>query len=160
MKERRLRPGGGKQTDTICDIPDGIIVHLTKECGGNVHDAKVIDVTCGSFEKETYGANPHSGAYQDDPRNAAKNVADLEAGSCFFSAYRDLSEYIPQTKNNWLCYDFKERRILSTPYAIRTNALPVDPHLKSWLLEISPTLTVLIFFLSKSSTHPSAHIPM
>jgi hypothetical protein len=53
MKEGRLRFGGGKETDTICDIPDGIIVHLTKECGGNVHDAKVVDVTCGSFEMET-----------------------------------------------------------------------------------------------------------
>jgi hypothetical protein len=67
MKEGKLRLGGGKETETICDIPDGIIVHLTKECGGNVHDAKVVDVTCGSFEMETVGVNPHSGAFKNDP---------------------------------------------------------------------------------------------
>jgi hypothetical protein len=42
------------------DVPDGIIAHLTRECGGNVHDRHVVDVTCGSFEQETVGANPHS----------------------------------------------------------------------------------------------------
>jgi hypothetical protein len=35
------------------DIPDGIIAHLTRECGGNVHDRNIVAVTCGSFEKET-----------------------------------------------------------------------------------------------------------
>jgi hypothetical protein len=39
------------------DIPDGIIAHLTRECGGNVHDHHVVDVTCGLFEKETYRPN-------------------------------------------------------------------------------------------------------
>jgi hypothetical protein len=59
------------------DVPDGIIAHRTRECGGNVHDRHVVDVTCGSFAKETKGANPHSGAYNHDPDWAAKNVADL-----------------------------------------------------------------------------------
>jgi hypothetical protein len=57
------------------DVPDGIIAHLTTEYKGNVRDRHVIDVTSGSFEKETRGANPHSGAYDDDPENAAKNAA-------------------------------------------------------------------------------------
>jgi hypothetical protein len=39
------------------DIPEGIIAHPTRECGGNVHDRQFIDVTLGSFEKETFGAN-------------------------------------------------------------------------------------------------------
>jgi hypothetical protein len=34
------------------DVPDGMIAHVTRECGGNVHDCGVVDVTCGSFEKE------------------------------------------------------------------------------------------------------------
>jgi hypothetical protein len=34
-------------------VPDGIIAHLTKECGGNRHDRHVVNVTSGSFEKET-----------------------------------------------------------------------------------------------------------
>jgi hypothetical protein len=33
------------------DVPDGVIAHLTRECGGNVHDRDVVDVTSGSFEK-------------------------------------------------------------------------------------------------------------
>jgi hypothetical protein len=43
-----------------------------------VHDRHVVDVTCASFEKETHGANPHSGAYANSPYSAAKNAADLE----------------------------------------------------------------------------------
>jgi hypothetical protein len=27
------------------DVPDGIIAHLTRECGGNAHDDKVVE-TC------------------------------------------------------------------------------------------------------------------
>jgi hypothetical protein len=64
-------------------VPDGIIAHLTRECGGNLHDLHVVDVTCGSFGKETEGANPHSGAYENDPKFAVKNAADLERGSIF-----------------------------------------------------------------------------
>jgi hypothetical protein len=119
------------------DVPDGIIAHLTRECGGNVHDRNVIDVTSGSFEKETLGANPHSGAYDNNPRYAAKNTADLETHSHFFSACRE-KEDIPHTRNNWICYDFKERRIVPTHYTIRTywNG-PGNSHLKSWLVETS-----------------------
>jgi hypothetical protein len=47
--EKKLCHSDGSETDEIYNIPDGIIVHLTKECGGNVH----VDVTCGSFENET-----------------------------------------------------------------------------------------------------------
>jgi hypothetical protein len=69
---------------------------------------------------------------------AAKNASDLKSGSLFSSAYREKEEDIPRTRNNWVCYDFKERRIVPTHYAIRTNA--GDPggwHLKSWLVETS-----------------------
>jgi hypothetical protein len=97
------------------DVPDGIIVHLTRKCDGNVHEAKIVDVSSGPFEKETYGANPHSGAWNDDPKYAAKNAVDLETDSRFGSAYRKKTEDIPHTRNNWLCYDFKERRIVPTP---------------------------------------------
>jgi hypothetical protein len=121
------------------DVPDGIIAHLTRECHGNVHDCQVVEVTSGSFEKETCGANPHSGAYDNRPSNAARNATDLEAESYFYSAYRSSSENIPHTRNNWLCYDFKERRIVPTHYTIRTNGVygPGYQHLKSWLVETS-----------------------
>jgi hypothetical protein len=118
------------------DVPDWMIAHLTRECGGNVHDRHVVDVTCGSFEKEIHGANPHSGAYDNKSEWAAKNAADLETDSYFYSAYR--YGYIPHTRNNWICYNFKERRIVPTHYTIRTNRDgPGNPHLKSWLVETS-----------------------
>jgi hypothetical protein len=118
---------------------DGIIAHLTRECGGNVHDRHIVDVTSGSFEKEIVGANPHSGAYDNDPDYAAKNAADFETDSCFGSAFRNSSEDIPHTRNNWICYDFKERRIVPTHYTIRTHCYsgPGSEHLKSWLVETS-----------------------
>jgi hypothetical protein len=113
------------------DVPDGIIAHLTRKCGGNVHDRHVVEVTSGSFEKETQGL-------EDDPRCAAKNATDFETDSLFFSAFRDKEEDIPHTRNNWICYDFKERRIVPTHYTIRTHhGGPGDDHLKSWLVETS-----------------------
>jgi hypothetical protein len=115
------------------DVPDGIIAHLSRECRGNVHDRKIVDVTCGSFEKETYGANPHSGVWTNRADLAAKNVADLETNLCLMSAYRIKD--IPHTRNNWICYDFKERRIVPTHYTIRTY--DGNSHLKSWLVETS-----------------------
>jgi hypothetical protein len=118
------------------DVPDGIIAHLTRECGGNVHKRHIVDVTSGSFEKETFGANPHSGAYYNNPL-FAENAADLETFSCFLSAYREKKEDIPHTRNNWICYDFKEKRIMPTHYTIRTNSGILGWHLKSWLVETS-----------------------
>jgi hypothetical protein len=120
------------------DVPDGIIAHLTRECSGNVHDRNVVEVTSGSFEKETYGANPHSGAFDNDPSFAAKNVADLETDLFFLSAYRTREKDIPHTWNNWICYHFKERRIVPTHYTIRTwRGNPGGHHLKSWVIETS-----------------------
>jgi hypothetical protein len=120
------------------DVPDGIIAQLTRKCGGNVHDRNVVEVTSGSFEKETKGANPHSGAFNNDPSYAAKNAADLETDSRFYSAYRREEEDIPHTRNNWICYDFKKRRIMPTHSTIRTNeGGPGGWHLESWLVETS-----------------------
>jgi hypothetical protein len=119
-------------------VPDGIIAHLTREYGGHVHDHQVVDITSGSFEKETAGANPHSGVFNNGPDYAAKNAADLEAVSRFGSAYRWGKENIRYTRNNWLCYDFKERKIVPTHYAIRSNGGDMGwHHLRSWLVETS-----------------------
>jgi hypothetical protein len=120
------------------DVPDGIIAHLTRECGGNAHHRHVAEVTCGSFEKETYEANPHSGAYDNLPRWAARNAADLETDSRFHSAYHGSTEDSPHTRNNWVCYLFKERRIMLTHHAIRASEYgPGTSHLKSSLVETS-----------------------
>jgi hypothetical protein len=103
-----------------------------------VHDRHLVEVTSGSFERETQGANPHSGAYNNRPENAAKNAADLETDSHFFSAYRLRKEDIRHTRNTWLCYDFKERRIVPTHCTIRTYGIGSGTaHLKSSLVETS-----------------------
>jgi hypothetical protein len=82
------------------DVPDGIIAHLTRECGGKVHDAKVVDIASESFGKESIGGNPHSEPFDNNPRDGAKNAADLEAQSSFYSAYRSYKENSPHTRNN------------------------------------------------------------
>jgi hypothetical protein len=121
MKKGKLRCSDGSHTTNTYDIPGGIIAHLTRECGGNVHDRNVITVTSGSFERETQGANPHSGVFDNKAEYAAKNVADLETDSRFYSAFREKKKDIPHARNNWLCYDFKERRTVPTYYTVRTN---------------------------------------
>jgi hypothetical protein len=66
------------------------------------------------------------------------NAAPLETDSLFFSAYRYPTEDIPHTKNNWVCYNFKERRIVPTHYTICTHSYgPGVCPLKSWLVETS-----------------------
>jgi hypothetical protein len=138
MKKGRPHFDDDKVTDEMYDVPHRIIAHLTTECGGNVHDRHVLEVTSGSFEQETYGANPHSGACLNDPSFAAKNAADLETDFRFYSAYRRKREDIPHTRNNWVCYDFKKRRIVPTHYAIPAHlGDPGNSHLKSWVVETS-----------------------
>jgi hypothetical protein len=125
----------GKEVEI--DVPDGIIAPLTREYGGNVHDRRVVEITSGSFKEETHGANPHSAAYYNNPYFAAKNAADLETDS-FLCTADGRDEDIPHTRNNWVCYDFKERRIVPTHYTIRTNANdPGGFHLKWWLVDTS-----------------------
>jgi hypothetical protein len=124
--------------DVEIDVPEGIIAHLARECGGNVHDRHVVDATSGSFEKEPIGVNPHSGAYDNHPDYAAKNAADLETDSWFLSAYRHEEEVVSHTRNNWVCYDFKERMVVPTHYTIRSHdGVPDYSHLKSWVVETS-----------------------
>jgi hypothetical protein len=105
MKKGKLHLSRGSQTKEGYDIPEGIIAHLMGECGGNVHAHPVVEVTCGSFKKETIGVSPRSEVYLDNPEYAAKNIADLEAGLEFRSAHCPHSEDIPHTRNNWVCYD-------------------------------------------------------
>jgi hypothetical protein len=137
LKMRKQFPPSMKKGEKF-DVPDGIIVHLTRDCGGNMHGHNVVEVTCGSFEKETYGVNPHSGAYDNLPNYTVRNAADLGAGCIFASTNRHDEEDIPHRRNNWVCYDFKERAIVPRHCTIRTNGDRSGyPHLKSWLVETS-----------------------
>ena len=91
---------------------DGIIAHLTRMCGGNVHLKGLVEVTTSSND----GAEFHPWS-----------IADLGTSS------RSRSRDEP---NQWLCYDFKDRSVCPTSYTIRTyDSVPGSCHLKSWVLE-------------------------
>jgi hypothetical protein len=111
----------------VIDLPlkagrplEGIIAHLTKKCGGNVHDKEIVAVIAHR-------------PYNQEVGNAAKNVADLHADSEFFSS---------KDPNQWVGYDFKGMRVKPTAYAIRPYhaGRPGGHNLKSWVLEGSTNL--------------------
>jgi hypothetical protein len=83
---------------------DGIIRHLTNEYGGNVHEKGIVIITAKS-------------CFWDD----LKNVADVtDAESNYFS----LNE-----PDQWVCWDFHERRVRATHYTLRAYCL------RSWVIE-------------------------
>jgi hypothetical protein len=96
---------------------DGVIAHLTRKCGGNVHERGVVTVT----SSELFGSGP---SYM------AQNAADL-TGNTFFHS-QDLPD-------QWLCYDFGHRRIKPTHYSIRSrhDGGRDDHYPRSWVIEIS-----------------------
>ena len=92
---------------------DGIIAHLTRECGGNVHKKGVVAVTASSWVR----------------RRDPESVADLLSYSILASS---------NMPNSWVCYDFGRQRVTPTSYSIRVcGDGPGGPHLKSWVLEVS-----------------------
>lgn len=93
---------------------DGIVAHLTREGGGNVHDKGMVNVTASSVS----GFPP-------------KNAADLGTSSEYQSG---------EQKGTWLCYDFKDRRVIPASYSLRSNngrSGPAGEHRKSWVIEVS-----------------------
>jgi hypothetical protein len=105
--------------------PDGIVAYPARQCGGNVVDRGVMAVTC-------------SKAGSTDGRYDVKNITDMESDWDFYSACRPESQDIEERRNNWVCSDFKQRRIVLTHSAIRTqNWGTGSSHLKSWIVETS-----------------------
>ena len=88
---------------------DGIIAHLTRECGGNVHKMGVIEVTASSVHT---------------PWSGAENVVDLGTREHFFSK---------NEPNQWIMYDFKGRRVSPTSY----SAMTFSVRGMSWVFEVS-----------------------
>jgi hypothetical protein len=87
----------------------GLISYLGKVCGGNPHDKGLICAS-GSTNGEQ-----------------ARNVADLQTDSSFCSS---------NGADQWLCYDFKDRRVAVTHYILRSNSGGVNGHhLRSWVVE-------------------------
>ena len=89
---------------------DGIIAHVARECGGNVHKNGLVKVT----------ASPRMGG------SLPENVIDLDSDSYF------LSKNAPNS-----CYDFGEKRVTPTEYSIRSGDNGPGGHPESWVLEVS-----------------------
>ena len=115
--EQRLREEAQlkiERFDVKSDPLDGIIAHLTRKCGGNVHEKGIVTVTASSCLGD--GAKP-------------ENAVDLKSDLYFCS--KDLP-------NSWICYDFGGRRVTPTSYSIRSfDGESGQPHPKSWVLEVS-----------------------
>jgi hypothetical protein len=95
---------------------EGIIAHLTKQFGGNVHDQGVVRITAHR-------------ALSDNPSYAPKNVGDVETNSLFHSA---------EDPNQWVCFDFKKMKVKPTYYSLRTHSsCPGSCHIKNWAIEAS-----------------------
>jgi hypothetical protein len=92
---------------------EGIIANLSSRFGGNVSDLGIVSVTSQS-------------TYSSDflPKNAVDLTADSKFGSQSWS-------------NQWLCYDFKDRRVEVRHYSIRSqfNCRAGYSYLKSWVIE-------------------------
>ena len=92
---------------------EGVIAHLTRECGGNVHDKGMVNITASSVQS----------CYHQ------KHVADLGTDSLYYSK---------NEKNTWVCYDFKDRQVIPKSYSVRSgDAGPNYVNLKSWVIEVS-----------------------
>jgi hypothetical protein len=93
----------------------GIISYLTSTHGGNVYDRGIVDVTASS----NYGAE-----------YLPKYAVDLSCENGFGS------QNVP---NQWLCYDYKELRIIPSGYSIRSGLKTWDKrcYLRSWVIETS-----------------------
>jgi hypothetical protein len=70
---------------------NGIIAHLTRQCGGNVDDCNVVKVT---------SSTPHCDDY------AGRNAASFK-------------QFLGCDYPNWICYDFRGRTIVPTHYSVR-----------------------------------------
>jgi hypothetical protein len=86
----------------------GMISHLSSECGGNVHTNGIVSVTASS-----------------NHYNACHQVVDYD----WTSYWNSRSE-----PNSWIQFDFKNRRILPTRYAIKSDN-ESGHHLLKWSVD-------------------------
>jgi hypothetical protein len=87
---------------------DGIIAHLTRECGGNVSELGIVAVT-GHEQTSVY---------------PAKNAAALTDSSYSQSMNKP---------DQWICYDFGNRLVRPTHSSIHAHSN--DLWLRSWVIE-------------------------
>jgi hypothetical protein len=90
------------------DTPlSGIIAYLTSTHCGNVADRGIVNVSASTTNSS----------------NVAKYAVDLPSRSCFESLNQP---------NQWLCYDFKDRKVRPAHYSIHAYS---GRYLRSWTFE-------------------------
>jgi hypothetical protein len=78
---------------------EGILHHLTKECGGNVHKKGTVNITCSSNAPSS-------------PCNKFWKVADHE-----WSHYWHSQNY----PDSWICFDLKDKQISLQHYTLKST---------------------------------------
>jgi hypothetical protein len=89
---------------------NGVIALLTQECGGNIHDKGIVEVKSKS-------------TFNDDPDYSPRNVADLTTEQAFVSR---------SETGQWISWDFRERRVIVTGYAIQAYR---HSHPRGWKIQ-------------------------
>lgn len=93
----------------------GILNHLRKKSNGNIENE--VNITASSI-------------YNNDARHQPRNVVCYENNGNEF--------YSKNQEGNWLCFDFKEHRIIPTDYTIKSyDCIENYRCTKSWVIEIS-----------------------
>ena len=92
---------------------EGIMNHLTKETGGNIHDNGTIEITSNSIDSNFY----------------PKNLVDYKSTNFYQSK---------EEPNPFICFDFKDRGIQLSGYSIGSGSNDQnDQHLRNWVVEVS-----------------------
>ena len=97
-------------SEFVCDPSNkmnGIVAHLTRECGENVHNRGIVAITERSSIK------------------SVKNAVDFGGIAAFLSHSH---------KDPWICYDFKDQRVIPTSYTVQ---VPAWCTLKSWIIQVT-----------------------
>ena len=131
------------------DHISGIIAFLTRECGGNVHDLGIVEVTqTDPPPPDPYDNLPllkrPSGCADE---HALNRLVERRARR-FLMHVRDHPRNVVSFENHdlchatgpdaWICYDFLNSRVALTSYSIETNgSSSPGNHLRSWVLEQS-----------------------
>ena len=93
---------------------DGMIAHLTRKCGGNVHDKGIVNVTASSVRDSSY---------------SPKHAVDLGNQHSYYSSNNE--------SQSWICYDFKERCVIPKSYSVRAYSRGSGFTPMSWVIEVS-----------------------
>jgi hypothetical protein len=105
-------PGISFVPDPDNPLSGGLISHLTRQCGRNLHEAGIVTATASSVHDTT-------------TKYHAMRTLDLTTDSFMWTQNQ---------RGQWVCYDFHDMRIRPTHYAIRSR-YDCNNHLRSWIFE-------------------------